>query len=77
MSEKPREEREITYVKCDDCARRGKPTCRKRGMKWSVSVIPGCMILAKDADKFKKSDEAASPLAGARSVAEGRRVGNE
>lgn len=43
-----------TYIKCDDCARRGTPKCRNRGERWSRSVVPGCMVRVEDAGSFLK-----------------------
>jgi len=43
-----------TYIKCEDCARRGTPKCRRNGERWSQSVIPCCMVKVEDADAFLK-----------------------
>lgn len=43
-----------TYIKCEDCARRGTPKCRHRGERWSFSVVPGCMVRVEEAGSFLK-----------------------
>lgn len=45
-----------TYIKCEDCARRGTPRCRRKGYKWSSCVIPGCMIDVEDEVHYRKSE---------------------
>lgn len=43
-----------TYVECERCNRRGTPKCRRKGKRWGLCVIPGCMELVADAQKFIK-----------------------
>ena len=43
-----------TYIKCDDCARRGTPKCRNKGERWSSAVVPGCMVKIEDVGSFLK-----------------------
>jgi hypothetical protein len=43
-----------TYVECERCNRKGTPRCRRKGKRWGLSVIPGCMELVENAPRFIK-----------------------
>ena len=45
---------DYTYIKCEDCARRGTQKCRHKVERWSYSVVPGCMVRVEDAMAFLK-----------------------
>ena len=45
-----------TYVECARCNRKGTPRCRRKGGRWGLCVIPGCMELVEDASQFIKVD---------------------
>ena len=46
-----------TYVECERCNRRGTPKCRRKGERWGLCVIPGCMELVEDAPKYLKTGD--------------------
>lgn len=46
-----------TYIKCEECNRRGTPTCRHKGERWSYSVIHGCMVEVESAWEFLKTNK--------------------
>ena len=43
-----------TYVECERCNRKGTPKCRRKGRRWGLCVIPGCMELVENAQRFIK-----------------------
>ena len=45
-----------TYVECARCNSRGTQRCRRKGKRWGLCVIPGCMDLVEDAPRFIKVD---------------------